>query len=382
MHAIHRILLAAIAVAALPPAHAQLKDCTLNGESVNPDNGSTTRGKTGLMRCVNRETGELLREEELRDGQWIGIQRWFTRGKLTRERSVNARGNTEGLAREWNEQGTLISEGSYVNAAAVGVHRTWHADGQLKSLSFHGDKPAERGGTPPAYARLEFTRAGQLSSLRCAERPQLERDAGPCGHNGAATTELYGESGRVVERVGYERGKLQRHETFWESGKPRASAELVGGQTRQREYSREGSLASERVVENRMVVLEKTYGERETLIAEKRYAGGRLQSEAQWYLNGQRRRLFTQEDATTQLEQRFHDNGKPAFEGRYRSSERGSRTQAIDIHKSYDDKGQLRREVHHDDKGRPKRERVWNDSGQLQSDDELYEDGSRKAVGR
>ena len=43
-------------------AHA-VQDCELNGEHVNPANGNTTQGKTGVMRCKDRESGELQREQ-------------------------------------------------------------------------------------------------------------------------------------------------------------------------------------------------------------------------------------------------------------------------------------------------------------------------------
>jgi hypothetical protein len=56
-----------IALALLIPgaASAAPKDCDINGKSVNPDNGGTTVGLTGIMRCVDRETKQLAREQEV-----------------------------------------------------------------------------------------------------------------------------------------------------------------------------------------------------------------------------------------------------------------------------------------------------------------------------
>jgi hypothetical protein len=42
----------------------------------------------------------------------------------------------------------------------------------------------------------------------------------------------------------------------------------------------------------------------------------------------------------------------------------------------------LAQENTYDDKGNIQRQRVWDDAGQLLSDDELLEDGSRKAYSR
>src|SRR6185295_18470348 len=88
------------ALALLPPAHA-VQACELNGQRVNPDNGSTTEGKTGLMRCRDGEGGPVLREQELRQGKFIGIVRYYQDGALQREYRVNEKGNRDGLAREW-----------------------------------------------------------------------------------------------------------------------------------------------------------------------------------------------------------------------------------------------------------------------------------------
>lgn len=44
-------------------AHA-VQDCEMNGQHVNPSNGSTTAGKTGIMKCRDRDSGKLVREEE------------------------------------------------------------------------------------------------------------------------------------------------------------------------------------------------------------------------------------------------------------------------------------------------------------------------------
>ena len=59
--------------------------CELNGASVNPNNGSTTAGKSGLMRCREGDAGPVVREQELRNGVFMGVVRYFRDGVLQRE---------------------------------------------------------------------------------------------------------------------------------------------------------------------------------------------------------------------------------------------------------------------------------------------------------
>ena len=56
----------AAACTALPAFAVQV--CELNGQPVNPNNGYTTEGKSGLMRCRDGEGGPVVREQELQHG--------------------------------------------------------------------------------------------------------------------------------------------------------------------------------------------------------------------------------------------------------------------------------------------------------------------------
>ncbi len=149
-------LVAATLLAASHAAHAQIMDCELGGQPVNPSHGGTTAGKTGLMRCVDRQTRELLREEELRDGRFVGVKRWYEKGQLKREHSVNDKGNRDGRSREWNAQGVLVREGHDDNgkpswegrfvvqdrgrAVPTGAHKTFDGSGRLRAEAIYDDK--------------------------------------------------------------------------------------------------------------------------------------------------------------------------------------------------------------------------------------------------
>ena len=56
--------LAATLLLASAAAHA-VEDCEMNGQHVNPANGSTYAGKSGIMKCRDRDSGKLATDEEL-----------------------------------------------------------------------------------------------------------------------------------------------------------------------------------------------------------------------------------------------------------------------------------------------------------------------------
>ena len=172
--------------------------CELNGQWVNPAHGGTTAGKTGLMRCRDGEGGPVVREQELKNGVFMGIVRYYEKGVLKREHSVNEQGNRDGLAREYaatpGAANPLLREETYRNSNTVGIARSWYPAGQLKRVTFHDDAGREQ-------ASAEFTPQSQLSELRCGERPLLAphvNDTAWCGHGGApGQVTFYGDDGRA-----------------------------------------------------------------------------------------------------------------------------------------------------------------------------------------
>ena len=88
MHVLSRRLLLSFVLVA-PGLTYAVQSCEIDGQSVSPNNGNTTAGKTGLMRCREAEGGPVVREEELRNGKFIGVVRRFRDGVLEREHSTN-----------------------------------------------------------------------------------------------------------------------------------------------------------------------------------------------------------------------------------------------------------------------------------------------------
>lgn len=379
-----------LALCAIPTlAFARLETCDIAGESVNPSNGHTTAGKTGLMRCRDRETGQLVREQEICNGVFMGVVRYYSdKGELQREHSVNERGNRDGVAREFAGR-QLVLEETLRNGTRVGLVRRWHANGQLLRVASYSDEGREQ-------AVAEYTAQGKLRELRCAAQPVLgphADDAAWCGHQGAAgTVTLHAEDGRVTGSVVHERGERRRSESLGPNGKPREQAEMTAEGGTERSFYETGVKRRERhwvtSGRHRVTTLEREYHESGTLTRERQWKPGErtnnLVLEQQWYLNGQLRTKQAYERHGEQLarqETRFHDNGRLSFEGRWLLVGRYDE-QPRGVHRSFDPEGILRLERFYDERGRITRERTLDEAGKVLRDDAVFEDGSRKAFAK
>jgi antitoxin component YwqK of YwqJK toxin-antitoxin module len=398
---------ATAAAAALALPALAIQNCELNGQPVNPNNGYTTEGKTGLMRCRDADSGVLQREQELQNGKFMGVVRYFNTktGQLEREHSVNERGNRDGVAREWrideaSGKRVLVREETLTNGRARGVVRTWYPSGQRQRLTFYGDNEGEQ-------ASVEFTSDGKLGDLRCTAEPVFGADfddKAACGHaGGASTVTLYGAKGQPTARVVFERGERRKTETLWESGTVRELRETTPTGSLERRFAADGvklrevhwlavgePAAAAGARPRSVKVLEQEFHTSGTLVHETRWRAGErgaeLVTEARWYLNGQlkeRSEIVEAGGVRTRRDTSYHDNGKPSFEGSRRLASAGERADlAVGVHKGFDETGRLRSESVYDERGRITRERVFDESGALLRDDEVFEDGSRKSTKR
>jgi len=383
-----RTLVAALLLALSGAAAHAVQDCDLNGERVNPANGNTTRGKTGVMRCKDRDSGELQREQELRNGVFMGAVRYYDRGKLAKEHSVNAKGNLQGRAREFYPDGQTLREATYDDGHELGLVRSFHPNGQLRRVGFYDDPGGER-------ASAEFTPAGQLSALRCADKAVLSPavdDARLCGFSGSAPSqvELFDTKGGLRARLSFAAGKRVRSERLYDNGKPESIDELAGTQRIEQRFSSEGvkryELAALVVERGSVKQHEAEYSERGSLVREQRWdpAGAAL-SDNSFYLNGQPRSttVYSGEGAARVADiTEFHDNGQRAAQGRFSAPAPRGRLLPVGLHRRFDDAGRLQSESAYDDKGRVMRERTWDANGQPDRDDEVFPDGSRRAFAK
>ena len=377
----HRIALALLLTAAVS-AHA-VQDCDIAGQHVNPANGNTTAGKTGLMRCKDRDTGQLQREQELQDGKFMGLVRFYDHGQLSKEYSVNERGNRHGRSREFAPGGQVIVDINYANGDETGMARRFHTNGQLRRASFYND--GEK-------AHAEFNDRGQLSQLRCSDKPLLAPvvdDAKLCGFAGTASQfELFDSRGSLSSRNSYLAGQRVRYEQLYDDGKTQLLQENGPARQIERQFSRDGVKRrdTERTLDGKTVTAMRLqqFSETGTLVRDQRWAAGRQASDTSFYLNGQpktRQEWGGSGTASWIDETDYRDDGSVASTGRYLEPGRGRR-QATGTHKVFNAAGKVVAEAEYDARGRIARERAWDDGGTLVRDDAVFEDGSRKAFAR
>jgi antitoxin component YwqK of YwqJK toxin-antitoxin module len=379
-------LLFALLLAAGLPAHA-VQDCDIAGVSVNPANGNTTAGKSGLMRCKDRDTGQIQREQQLQNGAFRGLVRSYQEGRPFKEYQVDARGNMEGPAREFAPNGQVVRQSVYVDGNERGLVQTFYPSGARQTVAFNGENGREA-------ASVEFTPTSQPSALRCADQPLLAPafdDARACGFAGSpSSVELFDARGRVRQRVSYVRGQRVRWETLFDNGQPETTSEITGGESVGRRFWASGAKRQEihAVVIDRRTVRQREldYSERGTLVRDQRWAvDGTPTNDDSFYLNGQprSRAVFGGAGAQRFVDvTEFYDSGKRSGAGRYRAGPRGAPTTPLGIHQQFHEQGSLAAETTYDERGRVTRERAFDEAGRLQRDDEVFEDGSRKAFAK
>ena len=380
-------VIAPLALLCATLAHAQL-DCELNGRSVNPDDGSSTAGKTGLLRCKDRSTGELQRESQIQNGVSMGLVRIYEKGKLAKEHSVNAKGNLHGRAREFSPTGRVLRDATYDDGQERGLVRSFYPDGKLRRAIFY---PNSDTGGGNERASVEFTEHGQLSALRCADAPTLAPvvdDAKLCGFSGTGPSQvdLFDARGILRSRLAYVSGKRVRAQSFYDNGKTSSLDETVGNQRTEQSFSSEGVKRRETaflLVERTSVrVREQAFSEKGTLVRDQRWNGaGDPIADESFYLNGQpRSKAVYGVDGSSRLIEitEYYDNGQRAAVGRYVATDRFRQT-PIGTHQRFNEVGVLIAESIYDENGRIVRERAWDGTGRIERDDLVLEDGSRKA---
>jgi len=388
MKAAHRIAL--LCACLLAPAWAYaVQDCELNGESVNPNHGGTTAGKTGIMRCKDRDSGQMMREQELQGGKYMGLVRYYKDGKLQRDYSVNERGNQHGRAREFAPDGQVLRDSTYDNGNLTGLARSFYANGQLRRITFY--QLRESSGDELAYA--EFTERGQLQALRCGDKALLASpadDARWCGFSGTASqVELFNSKGLLKGRSCYLAGKRVRYETLGESGKPDYQDEVSDSSRTERYFNSAG--VKRREVQWLRLDGKTSFKEREQDFADsgaptrdRRWSAGKPVSDLSYYLNGQPRSTTEyggEGDAVWQQTTEYFDSGKVAATGRFSASNR-YRQLPLGTHQRFNEAGKVVAESSYDERGRITREKAWDDEGKLLRDDAVFEDGSRKAYSK
>jgi len=358
-------------------AHAAL-DCELNGRTINPSDSSSIAGKTGLVRCKDRSTGELQREQQLQNGVVMGLARFYEKGKLAKEHTLNAKGNIHGVAREFAPNGQVLREAVYDDGRERGLVRSFYPGGQPRRVTFFPDAGTDR-------AFVEFTESGKLSALRCGETPMLAPaadDARLCGFTGGPSqVELFDERGILRSRLSYLAGKRVRSQNFYDNGKPSVQDEIVGNQRTERQFSSEGVKRREtvwRLLERSAVrQREQEFSEKGALVRDQRWnPAGEPISDESYHPNGQLRSKSVyrgQGDSRTVEITEFYDTGRRAAHGRFMVVGRG-RQVPVGKHQRFSERGTLLAESVFDARGRVLSERSWNEDGVLERDEQVSDE--------
>ena len=361
-----------------------VQDCDLNGEFVDPLSKASLEGKSGTMRCRDRSSGVLTREQELQNGRFIGRVRYLSDGKPSREHALNERGNLQGRAREFAPSGQVLRDAVYDDGHPIGLARNFYPSGQLPRASFYDHKGE--------LASVEFNARGELQRLQCTDRPVLmpaADDARLCGFSGKPSqVAFHSDAGVVRARATYMAGKRVRYETLQEGGQISQQEDLSATRRIERSFDTEGtkrrelvwSIADGKAVRER----EQEFSPAGVLVRERRWVQGELSGESTFFLNGQRRSVAQYNRAGTArvLDTReFHDNGSLAAESRYIDNGRYAPV-STGTQRRFDTQGLLKTESVYDTRGRLVRERSYDEAGQLLRDDEVMDDGSRRAMAR
>lgn len=364
-------LAAALMVAA--PAWA-IPRCELNGESVNPNNGHTTAGKSGVMRCIDEDGQVRRREQTLREGRFVGPVVVVLADGERREYSVNERGNRHGLARTFDGKGTLRKEENLDNGSNVGVQKHFAESGELQELHFSDERRT--------VLTIAYLADGTLKELRCAPTSVVPQDREVCGHAGRASeVTLYREPGKPSGTVSYLKGQMQRLSVLDREGRLVRNEALQDGRRIKRVFYASGQPRSETDFVERdpngpggREGTAREWAESGQLTQETTWAQGHEQRIQQWYLNGQpkmRQQIRREGREQERTIESFWDNGKPAAI----NAERNGRLWGWQ--KYFNEDGVLVREDEHGERGLLQRRKRYNEQGGLEREERFLEDGSR-----
>jgi hypothetical protein len=128
-------------------AHA-VQDCDIAGVGVTPANGNTTAGKTGLMRCRDRDSGVIQREQQVQNGAFFG---WCARTrKASRSRSTTSMPRATWKARRGSSTATARW------CASRSMSTAMNGDWCRPSIRRPSRRVDHAAGRPPAFRRARW----------------------------------------------------------------------------------------------------------------------------------------------------------------------------------------------------------------------------------
>lgn len=358
--------------------------CELGGKSVNPNNGNETAGLTGMLRCKDEDSGKLQREQELRNGKNVGLERFFDRnGNILKERTINERVNTQGLEKTFWPNGQVKSEETADNGQTQGAVRQFYETGKLRRLSFMQDRSE--------LLEISLNGDGSYAELRCHTSSVLAEDRKPCGFEGKTDTALLDQNAKRRALQTWEQGKLLASLGYSDNGEVESDMRFEQGRrVHKRFHNAKNQLREERVFEASDHLLRSSQGALTSLkqwaasgqiTLYTRYTDGKASLTERWYLNGalkERNTVTGSANASRTLRESYSDEGKITSRETLNAE-----NQTIGLRQVYFDNGNIMREDTYseaDTRGRTRltKRKEWDESGKVTADDEILEDGSRK----
>lgn len=395
LHLTRTLAACALALACALPAPVQASvSCEINGKNVNTSNGTVMAQFSGLMRCKYDSSGKPQRDEEIRNGKNIGLQRLYDyNGQVERERNVNERGNAHGRSRFFWPGGQVKREELFNDGTLEGVVREFDKNGQPSRVAYAYQGQDE--------ADLEYNPNGSLRAMRCAARSLLPEDKTPCGFGpGPVQTNLYNDKNQRIATRSYHQGKLLASTSYRPDGGVERELAFLEGRRLHRNYAlHDGKnvLREERLFEadnapldtsRAPLVHSKTWGSNGVLTEHKRYTKGEESLIERWYLNGAKKERTAIErvadgsvrerDNAGRLQHAFYDD-----EGRLTQNEtRTLRGYLTGVQTRYHANGKTYAETRYsapNESGATRRVayKEWDESGALVADEQILEDGSR-----
>ena len=358
------------------------QDCEIQGVAVNPIMSSTLLGKTGLMRCTDRDSGRLEREQDVSHGRMVGQVRLYQDDQLVKEYGQNDRGNLHGRLREFTTGGRVQRDALYDNGVVVGIARTYHPNGQLQRGSVMNAAGNE-------IAAVEFTTQGLMSDLVCGEKPLLSPlvdDNKACGFvGGPSTVEFYFEGGALRQRARFQAGRRIQLDTLRGDGKLLQQEEATATSRIERTFSPTGTKRREMLWSlsgsTAQREKEQEFNPAGKLFRERRWKAGELASETLYYPNGQLRRKAEYASGPSKVLQvnEYYDNGVLSAESTFANTTRYALT-PVGTHRKFDATGKLRSETVYDERGKIVRDRTFDEGGQALRDDPGPKEGPRRSI--
>lgn len=369
--------------AALLCGNAQAaQDCEIQGVAVNPAVSSTLHGKTGLLRCTDRDSGRVEREQDVVHGRLVGQVRLYQNGLLAKEYGLNERGNLHGVLREVTPGGRLVRKATYDNGVLVGLMRSYHPNGQLQRGSVVDAAGNE-------IAAVEFTPQGQLADLVCGDKPMLAPlidDNKACGFvGGPSQVEFFLDGGSLHRRAFFQAGRRIQLDTLRGDGKIVQQEEATTTSRIERSFSPTGTKRRELLWSlngsTAQREKEQEFNPAGKLFRERRWKAGELASETLYFPNGQVRRKAEYASGPARVLQvnEYYDSGVLSAESTFANTTRYALT-PVGTHRKFDTTGKLRSETAFDERGKIVRDRIFDESGQTLRDDPSLEEEPRRGT--